>query len=710
MKYSYSWLNEYLDNKLPAPEKTAADLTGRAFEVEEIKKVGQDFVFDIKILPNRAADCLSHLGIARELAAIYNLKFEEPANKLTEELALKIEDFLSVDVKDKKLCPRYSARMLTEIKVGESPDWLKEKLIVCGLRPINNIVDATNFVMLEYGQPLHAFDYDKLNPNDANKKTIIVRQAKRGEKIITLDEGRAERVLDENVLVIADTKNPVAIAGIKGGKGPEIGATTKRIVLEAANFEPINIRRSSKSLNLRTDASVRFENSPDMNLTLLALDRATALIYEIANGKIMAGVIDVKEKENEPWPVGVAHQYIESLLGLKISLTEVMKIFQRLGLKPEQREKNGQIFYEILTPTRRPDLLTSEDLIEEVGRLYGYENIKAEMPSGTLIPAIKGEEMVYADGIKDIFVGLGYAEVYNYSFISESDKNLYGFKNLAELDNPLSSEQKYLRPSLAPGFIRNLAENYKYFLTGHNPIGKQGAMRLFELGHIFSQNKELREEKRIGGLIFIKDAKGGGRDNVLLSSKDKNLVFYETKGAVEVLFSKMGVAGVWEDDYLVEGLPDEWRKILTVGRSAQIKVDDKLLGWAGEINSALLEDLAVEGQAAIFEIDFDKMIKLINEERIYQPPSKFPAVIRDLAILVESETKVEAILNIIETAGGELLTDTDLFDIYSSDEGKSLAFHLIFQSNERNLTAEEINELIKKIIKELKDESWEVRI
>ncbi|PIV38491.1 MAG: phenylalanine--tRNA ligase subunit beta, partial [Candidatus Portnoybacteria bacterium CG02_land_8_20_14_3_00_45_8] len=237
MKFSYNWLKEYIPD-IPDPKKTAGDLNMRIFEVEEVQPIGRDWALDIKVLPNRAFDCLSHLGIAREIAAIENIEFKMPKVSLREDKGFKIKDYLSVEVREPKLCPRYSARVVVDVKVGESPEWLKEKLEVCGLRSINNIVDITNYVMLECGQPLHAFDLDKLG-----EKKIIVRRAGEGEKINTLDEGKAQRILNENILVIADAQNPVAIAGIKGGRLPEISASTKKVALEAANFDPVNIRR-----------------------------------------------------------------------------------------------------------------------------------------------------------------------------------------------------------------------------------------------------------------------------------------------------------------------------------------------------------------------------------------------------------------------------------------------------------------------------------
>jgi len=695
MKFSYNWLKEYV-TKISSPQQVAADLTMGIFDVENVEQFNSDWLLDIKVLTNRAHDCLSHLGIAREITANGSGEFSEPEIKLKEDKSLKIKDFLSVEIKEPKLCPRYSARVVVDVKVGDSPQWLQERLKTCGLRPINNIVDITNYVMLECGQPLHAFDLDKV----AEQK-IIVRMAKPKEKIITLDEGRAERILNENILVIADSEKAIGIAGIKGGKGTEIDVKTRRIALEAANFNPVNIRQSSKLLNLRTDASWRFENSPDMNLTVWALDRAAQLIAELVGGKVASGVIDVAAQVQKPWSAAVSHSYIESLLGIKIKPEQVLKIFARLDLPVKQIKKTKDLFYEVRVPTRRADLLNSEDLIEEIGRLFSYQNISSCMPTGELIPALENEQLLYLDETKDILTGLGFSEVYNYSLISEGDKKLYGLNNLAEPSNPLSQEQKYFRPNLAPGLIKNLQANLKYF-QGAPRRSQEEALRLFEEGRVFSQQgKKIIEQRKIGGLVFLPDARA------------KDSAFYELKGVIEILFNELGLVDVWDDDHIQEGLPINWKSILHPSKSAQIKVGQEILGYLGELHPLILSQMEIEARPAIFEFDFARIVELIDEERIYQAPSKYPAITRDLAIFVEANTKVEEVMNEIENAAGELLEDVDLFDVYEgedlSEEQKSLAFHLIWQSPERNLSDVEINKLMEKIIKVLEEKGWEIR-
>jgi phenylalanyl-tRNA synthetase beta chain len=720
MKFSYNWLKEYL-SEAPEPQQLADDLMMRAFEVESVEKRKNDWVLEIKILPNRAFDCLSYLGIAREIAAIAKIKFVEPRFELKEEPELKAKDFLRVEIKDAKLCPRYSARVMLDVKVGESPPRLKEKLEACGLRPINNIVDITNFVMLECGQPLHAFDLDKMTPTGVipseardpelrqpstglfrsarnDKCLIIVRRAQKEEKILTLDESRAERILNETILVIADAQKAIAIAGVKGGRGTEIDGKTTRVVLEAANFNPVSIRRSSKALGLRTDASSRFENGVDSNLTVFALNRAAALISELAGGKVADGIVDVSFASHGPCLVTLSHKYLESLLGVKIDSKTVLDILSRLDLPAKILQKNNEIFYEVLVPSRRNDLQTSEDLIEEIGRLYGYENISASMPEGVLLPALRGEDLIMSEEIRNIMAGLGHFEVYNYSFISENEKTAFHFQNLAEVINPLSQEQKYLRPNMSAGLLKNLKENLRHWHTAHS---RGRALRLFEIGNVFwRQPAGIVEAPKIGGLVY-------------LTGNAKNQAFYEAKGVLEILLNKLALSDVWEDNHLQDGMPSNWDFVFNHQKTAQLKVGQKLLGWLGVVNQQLLDDLEIAGEPVIFEIDFIKLVELVGEERSYQSPSKYPAVIRDLALLVPAETKIEEVLNILEETGGELLQDTDLFDIYEgedlADEQKSLAFHLIFQSNERNLSEVEVNKLMEKIITAAETEGWETR-
>jgi phenylalanyl-tRNA synthetase beta chain len=690
MKISYNWLQSFFKKKLPVPEKLADLLTRHSFETEVVNKQGADYLLDVDVLPNRAHDCLSYLGLAREIAALLKYSFE-PVNynqKIKVNQKESIENLIQVEVKDKNLCPRYTAGLLNGVKVGPSPQWMQERLKVCGLRPISNIVDIANYVMLETGQPLHAFDTDKLEAKGQIKK-IIVRRAAKGEKITTLDSEKYD--LDENVLVIADEKNPVCVAGIKGGQGPGINQQTKRIILEAANFSPQIIRQGSRQLKLETDASWRFEHQVDPNLTEEALAMATALIQEIAGGQAVKGTVDFYPNKVKPQKIKLEVKQVAGLLGVDIPTKEIKSVLERLGFGVKAVGRS----FQVMVPTRRLDVTMPEDLIEEIGRVYGFEKIPSRLPAATLIPPIRNEDLIYQNKVREILVNLGFSEVYNYSFISEKD--IADFKlesrKIIEVANPVSQEQKYLRPELAVNLIKNIRENKKYFEE----------IRLFEVGGTFwkgTSPKEVNQRKRLAAVISLAGRSGLAQE------------FYHLKGVIGSILNKLGIGDIWYDDALTEksAVPAFCRS----ERRAEVKIGQEIVGWLGEIDHSVLNNLGIKSKVAGFKLDFDKLVELATEERIYLPPSKYPAVVRDIALLVEPGTKVVEVLNLIHTAGGPLIRDIDLFDIYEGEKipqgKKNLAFHIIYQAEDRTLTEKEINQLQEKIIKALEEEGgWQIR-
>jgi len=606
--------------------------------------------------------------------------------KLTEDKKNHIEKYLSVKVEDRKGCQRYTARMIKNVKIGPSPKWLKERLENCGLNSINNVVDVTNYVMLETGQPLHAFDYEKLTGANAGVKKILIRRAKKGEKIVTLDNKIFG--LDNDILVIADCKNPLAIAGIKGGKKAEIDEGTKDIILESANFDMSSIRRARQKLGIITDASLRFEHHPDVNLTISAINRASQLIQEIAGGKVVSGVLDFYPKKVLPKKIKIDIEKINKLLGIKINLKETKEIFRRLGFEIIE-SKAKQLLVGI--PSRRLDISIPEDLIEEVGRIYGYEKISPISPVAALIPPKKNLNIFWEDFIKDVLKEVGFSEVYNYSFINEEDVSLFEFskKDLIELENPVSADQKYLRPTLLPNLIKDIKKNIENF----------SEIRIFELGKIFknilTRKPELLEKKKLGGVI-------------LASDND----FYEAKGVLDTLFNKLGITNIWYDEF--QPKPENFPKIWELSHSAEIKTEKEKIGFLGEINTNVLKEFGISRRAVAFELDFETLQRLASEEQEYEVLSPYPSAVRDIAVLVPSETKVVEVLNKINEIGGKLVRDIDLFDIYQGSEIprglKNFAFHIIYQAQDRTLTSEEINRIHQKIIKSLeKNPNWEVR-
>ncbi len=651
-----------------------------SFEVESVVKKGNDFVLDIDVLPNRAPDCFSHLGIAREIAAILNSELQAPDSKSEEDQKLKAKDFVSVEVKNKADCSRYSAKVISGVKVKSAPKWIQERLKVCGLQPINNIVDITNYVMLETGQPIHAFDLDKVG------KKIIVRRAKRGEKIKALDDKTYQ--LDGDILVIADQKRPIAIAGIKGGEKTGIDKKTKNIVIEAANFNQRVVRQGSRKLKLRTDASWRFENGITPELVDLSQERVASLIQKIAEGKVAQGLVDFYPKKILPKKINLDLNYLEKLLGLRISKQKVLKILKSLDFKTSevgpQRIKVG-------VPTRRLDVLIQEDLIEEIGRIVGFQDIPSTFPRAALISPEKNEELFWQRNIKNILKEAGLSEVYNYSFMGEKQRGIFNWSkgDLTELANPMSSFNRYLRSSLIPNLLRNIKDNLKHF----------DQIKLFEIGKIFIKKQNLREKKMLAGILTRKGIKDEG--------------FYELKGMVDSLLAKLGIADVWYDDYRQTPELSE-AEIWHPQKSAEIKSNGEEIGFLGEIHPKVMENLDIKERVFVFDVDFEKLLKLASEEHEYQPISVFPAAIRDLAILVPVGTKVVEILNKINIGGGKLVRDIDLFDVYSGQgipQGKeNFAFHIIYQARDRTLSSKEIDEVHQRIIKALEENpAWEVR-
>jgi len=646
----------------------------RFAEVEEIKKEGNDFTLNVDVKPSRASDCFSHLGIAREISVLLNLKYAVPDVKLVENGKIKSKDSVSIEVKNKAACPRYTARVVTDVKVGPSPKWLKDRLVSCGLRPINSVVDIANYVMLETGQPLHAFDADKLEG-----RKVIVRFAKDREKIITLDGQKFD--LDSSVLVIADGKKPVAIAGIKGGKLPEIGRSTKVIVLESANFDPQIVRKGSRKLNIRTDASLRFEHGIDPNLTEFAVNRAAFLVQKISGGKVAQGLVDVYPKRVVSRTIKLDLNYAESLLGIKISGREARNILESLGFKT--RVLNQKIL-SAEVPTRRLDVSIAEDLIEEIGRIHGYDKIPSLFPVSSLIPAEKNLKVFWENMVKDVLKEAGFVEVYNYSFFGKKEAALFGHKEkeLIEVENPLSQEYRYLRASLIPNLLKNVEKNFRDFQQ----------IKIFELGKIFKAPSS--EKRHLAGLIL------GGE-------------FQYLKGTIDLLLEKIGVSDVWYDEY--RATPEDSKQLIWHPKKcAEIKVGSEEIGFLGELSPKITDNLAIKGKVVLFDIDFEKLSELSSEEHEYRPVSRFPSAIRDIAVLVPRDVKVAQVLNKIYDSGKKLIRDVDLFDIYEGEElpqnKKNLAFHIIYQAENRTLSSGEIDRVQGDIIKNLeKEPEWQVR-
>jgi len=678
MIFSYNWLKQYIKGKMPGPKELVELLMFHSFEIEGLDKKANDFLIDIDVLPNRAHDCLSYIGVSRDIAAITGLELKIPEAKFKESKQ-EASDFITIDVKDSNDCPRYSSKVITGIKVGTSPKWMSERLEACGLKTINNIVDAINYVMLETGQPMHSFDVDKLGKN------IIIRKARKGEAMEALDD--KEYKLNENILVIADSKKPIAIAGIKGGESTGIDKQTKNIVVEAANFDSILTRKASRELKLRTDASLRFEQGIDPNLIDFAQQRVCALIQEIAGGEVASGMVDVYPKKVVPKKIKLDIDYVNNLLGVDIPKQKIIKILKSLefGVSGTGRE------IIVTVPTRRLDVSIPEDLVEEIGRVYGYENIPSVFPTASLQPPERNDNLFWENNIKDILQQAGLYETYGYSFIGENDKAVfnYGENDLAEIENPISSLNKYLRPSLIPNLLKSTKENLKNL----------DEIMMFEIGSIFNKKKGFAEKRMLTCILTGKNIKNDG--------------FYILKGIINDLFNKLGISDIWYDN--VKPTPeDSALDIWHPGKTAEIKVLGKEIGFLGQLHPQVSGGIGVKENVFIADIDLKELLNVASEENEYEQISAYPAVLRDISLLVPVGTKTVDILNIINSAESKLVKDVDLFDTYKGqgvpENKENFSFHIVYQSNEKTLKSSDVDEIHQNIIIELeKNPDWEIR-
>jgi phenylalanyl-tRNA synthetase beta chain len=682
MLFSYNWLQQYTQNKLPAPFKLADALSMHAFEAEEPIKAKGDSVLEIDVLPNRAHDCLNHVGMAREIAAITGKKLKLPKSKKIKAQRGTLKP-LKVTVEAKEEVPRYSAIVIEGVKLGKSPEKVQEYLAAVGVKSINNIVDLTNFVMLEMGQPLHAFDYDAIEGN-----TMNVRAAKAGEKLETLDDQVFE--LPAGALVIEDRERLIDLAGIMGGKVSAISSSasrrTKNIVLQAANFEATGIYKTKTVLRHSTQAANIYAHEIDPNFTMEALERANQLLQEWGIGGKITQAIDIYPKKVLPKKVLLNVSRAESLLGISVTNAQAKKILQDLGCAAAAKQES----LEIEIPTRRIDITIQEDLIEEIGRIYGYENIPSELPVVSVTPPQKNRELFWQERVGNTMKELGFTEVYNYSFIGKKDLEQFRYnseeqKSLIELENPISEDFMYMRDSLLENLLKNIQSNQK----------KIENVRIFEIGKVFSRKHKKFEEIKILGAVM------------------HGKTFYNAKGVVDFLLQSLGVTNAWYDDY--QAVPEKSRgAVWHNGKSAEIKIGSQEIGFVGEISSVITSNLKIGKSVAAFHINLDALVHFASEEREYRQLSKFPSSIRDVAILVPAQTKVADVMNIMNIAGGKFVSDIDLFDMYEGDslpEGrKNLAFHIVYQANDKTLTSKEVDGLHTSIIKLIEENpSWEVR-
>lgn len=643
-----------------------------------------DPVLDISLTPNRS-DCLSIIGIAREVAGLQGTRIKLPTIQLPETQG-NIADHTSVVIEAPDHCPRYAARLMTDIKVGPSPFWLQDRLRSVGQRPINNLVDVTNFVMLETGQPLHAFDFDNLAEH-----RIVVRTAMPGEKFTTLD-GK-ERVLNQETLMICDGSKPVGIGGVMGGLNSEIEESTSRVLLESAYFDPVSIRKTSKKLGLNTDAAHRFERGVDPQGTLYAMDRAAALMVQLGMGKLVRGTIDVCHNLPQPAMITLNVPAANRTLGTRLKADEMAGLLRAIEF---ETTPTGDDEIQVAVPSFRVDVSRPEDLMEEVARLWGYDNIPTTY---TIIPAISrtaSELWIQRQLVREKMAGLGFNEAINYSFIHMGSCDRIGLgqddlrRRIVKILNPLSEDQGVLRTSVIPGLLETMQLN----------LARQAkTLRLFEIGKIFISrgSDSLPEENDILAGLWTGDRTASG-----WYGKSKPCDFYDLKGILESLFTELHLP-----EARFTKLEASKCTFTRPGASARIILAGRQVGILGEIATKVLDAYDLKQPAYVFEIDLQLLSQFIPDGLVAQPLPRYPATARDATLIVDKDIEAQELITQVMSMDQPLVEDIHIFDIYQGapipENRKSVSLRIIYRSDRETLEDEAVNRIHKKITDRLVD-------
>ena len=638
-----------------------------------------DHILELEVTPNRP-DCLSLLGVAHEVAALTGATLREPPISYQEQ-GNPINELASVEIADPKLCYRYTASLVTGVKVGPSPQWLQDRLTRAGMRPINNVVDITNYVMLELGQPLHGFDFHTLKQGQ-----IIVRQARKGETLLTLDG--EERQLSQPMLVIADAQDAVAVAGVIGGAHTEITEDTTEVLLESANFDPANTRRTAAALKIRSEASIRFEKGLRPELAEIGLRRATRLIQEIAGGTVAQGIADVYPSKEKGTPtLALTTKRLRQVLGVGFPLERVQQVLTSLGFSSQRQDRAA---LQVTAPYWRSDISIEDDLIEEVARIVGYDEIPTT-PLSTPIPHHQPQPLrELRERVRDTLVACGMQEVITYPLVSIEDLNrpgaLQDVSQPLRVANPMSREQEYLRLALLPSLLGTLAANRRHY---------DGPVRIFEVGRVYlPRDGDLPQERETAaGLV------AGPRSPLSWLGESSHLDLYDAKGIVDATFSVLGVTPAFQQTE---------DAFLHPSRAVRILVNNVPVGLSGEVNTSILDALDVKDRpVSVFSLDIEKLLEMLPQEgRRFQPIIRFPSAIRDVSLLLDWTIPSVLVQDII--LRHKMVTRVVLLDVYTGEkipQGKrSLAYRIYFQSPERTLAAEEVNKALQQVVDSLEQE------
>ncbi|MFH1778189.1 MAG: phenylalanine--tRNA ligase subunit beta [Candidatus Omnitrophota bacterium] len=673
MKIPYKWLKEYVSTK-ESVKNLSSMLTMAGLEITSIETIDNDTVMDIEITSNRS-DWLSITGVAREVAAISGAKFRIPELKLKYK-AKKLSSF-EVTVAAVKDCPRYSARLIQSVKVGSSPTWLALRLKSIGIRSVNNVVDITNFCLFELGHPMHLFDFDKIS-----SRKVIIRKAKNGESIIAIDGKKCE--LDKEMLVIADETCPIAIAGVIGGRDTEVTDKTKNILLEVAYFDPVSIRHTVRKLGISTESSYRFERRVDLENINAASNRAVNLIIESAGG-IVGGIVDVYKNKIKKRPITYVLNSAAKLLGVNISDTKITSILTALGCKVSKFKK-GRI--RVVPASFRQDLETRVDLTEEIARVFGYQRIPETLPKVKAVKTLpKGYDLIIKEYIKDTLSGWGLHEIITYTLCGEKLISCAGdLESAVEIKNPLTIEQRFMRPSLVMPALKTVAYN-----LNHRNLD----IKIFELGTVYQQEDRNKPHEAMQLVIAL----SGNKFNNWQMHK-KEIDFYYLKGMIEGLFYKLGI-----NDFSFTKAAQN--KIFNESEAADLLADKQVIGRIGKVGSQLLNALNIEQSVYAAEIEVNKILDKIKLARRFLPLPRYPAVVRDVALITELKVKSQDIIDLIKLTGRGLVNDVRLFDEYHGEQipagYRSLAYSIVYQSADKTLKDPEVSEIHQKICCQLSD-------
>ncbi len=639
-----------------------------------------DTVFEIEITPNRP-DCLSVLGVAREIAAIQNSRLRYPDFQLND-ADDRISQLTSIQIEAPDHCPRYAARLLADIQIKPSPFWLQQRLLSVGLRPINNIVDVTNFILMETGQPLHAFDFDRLAQN-----RIVVRTANKGETFITLDQ--KERLLDAEMLMICDGEKPVAIGGVMGGLNSEIENDTTRVLLESAYFNSVSVRRTSKQLGLSTDASYRFERGVDPGGTIAAANRAAKLMAEVSGAKIISGLIDEYPNRQTVKSLKLSTKKTNRLLGTRLQRRQIEKLLKSIefAVKPSDTEKDT---LKVTSPTFRVDISRPEDLMEEVARLYGYNNIPTTFPQMPATGRSSTKEIQLRNRARQLMEGFGFRETVNYSFahlqsgdhlrVADADPR----RKLVHILNPLTEDLAAMRTSLVPGLLQT---------THYNLAQQIKNLKIFEIGKIFihKDSQQLPTETEMVAGLWT-----GSRYDASWHGQETACDFYDIKGVVERFLNALQI-----DDVRFSRLSDNECSYTQPGYSAQILCNQIPLGLVGQIHPRVLATFDLEQTAFLFELNFDHLIPLLKDSTVSRPIPKFPAVFRDITIIVDKALEAQEIVSTAGKQPHELVEDIDLLSVFEgapiAPGNKSVSLRVTYRSAHKTLEDEDVTPIHQSI-------------